>query len=234
MTAQQALRPDLMLAYLVWIGIVGYLLNAGLVVAQRHLFGRAALVQARHEPLGAVLARGQPRGCGRLHRVVAGDRQPAAGIAGLSAGTGPRLGSAGPRLCRRRPLGQAVGTLEHMAYGWFIASIAGIALGALIGSSRTMRSYVAPSLEFLRPLPVSAIIPVAIAMLGPDAGHGAVRDRVRRDLADAAGDDPRLRGGRAAALRSGAVAAHVAVGSDLQRSRCPRPAPISSPACASA
>jgi ABC-type nitrate/sulfonate/bicarbonate transport system permease component len=43
MTAQQALRPDLMLAYLLWIGIVGYLLNTGLVVAQRHLFGRAAL-----------------------------------------------------------------------------------------------------------------------------------------------------------------------------------------------
>jgi ABC-type nitrate/sulfonate/bicarbonate transport system permease component len=42
MTAQQALRPDLMLAYLLWIGIVGYLLNTGLVVAQRHLFGRMA------------------------------------------------------------------------------------------------------------------------------------------------------------------------------------------------
>jgi len=45
MTAQQALRPDLMLAYLVWIGTVGYLLNTGLVVAQRHLFGRAALAR---------------------------------------------------------------------------------------------------------------------------------------------------------------------------------------------
>jgi NitT/TauT family transport system permease protein len=45
MTAQQALRPDLMLAYLVWIGVIGYALNAGLVVAQRHLFGRAALVR---------------------------------------------------------------------------------------------------------------------------------------------------------------------------------------------
>ena len=42
-TAQQALRPDLMLAYLVWIGGVGYVLNAGLMAAQRHLFGRAAL-----------------------------------------------------------------------------------------------------------------------------------------------------------------------------------------------
>jgi ABC-type nitrate/sulfonate/bicarbonate transport system permease component len=45
MTAQQALRPDLMLAYLVWIGAVGYALNTGLLLAQRHLFGRAALVQ---------------------------------------------------------------------------------------------------------------------------------------------------------------------------------------------
>jgi ABC-type nitrate/sulfonate/bicarbonate transport system permease component len=44
MTAQQALRPDLMLAYLLWIGIVGYFLNTGLVVAQQRLFGRAALV----------------------------------------------------------------------------------------------------------------------------------------------------------------------------------------------
>jgi ABC-type nitrate/sulfonate/bicarbonate transport system permease component len=45
MTAQQALRPDLMLAYLFWIGFVGYLLNTGLVVAQHQLFGRAALVR---------------------------------------------------------------------------------------------------------------------------------------------------------------------------------------------
>ena len=45
MTAQQALRPDLMLAMLVWIGIVGFALNAVLVQAQRRLFGRAALVE---------------------------------------------------------------------------------------------------------------------------------------------------------------------------------------------
>ena len=43
MLAQQALRPDLMLAYLVWIGIIGYALNVLLTVAQRRLFGRAAL-----------------------------------------------------------------------------------------------------------------------------------------------------------------------------------------------
>jgi NitT/TauT family transport system permease protein len=43
MLAQQALRPDLMLAYLIWIGIVGYALNILLTVAQQRLFGRAAL-----------------------------------------------------------------------------------------------------------------------------------------------------------------------------------------------
>lgn len=43
MTAQQALRPELMLAYFVWIGIVGVSLNGGLLLAQRTLFGPAAL-----------------------------------------------------------------------------------------------------------------------------------------------------------------------------------------------
>jgi NitT/TauT family transport system permease protein len=43
MMAQQALRPDLMLAYLLWIGVIGFALNTGLLAAQRHLFGRAAL-----------------------------------------------------------------------------------------------------------------------------------------------------------------------------------------------
>jgi ABC-type nitrate/sulfonate/bicarbonate transport system permease component len=45
MTAQQALRPELMLAYLVWLGVVGWGLNALLVQAQQRLFGRAALVE---------------------------------------------------------------------------------------------------------------------------------------------------------------------------------------------
>jgi NitT/TauT family transport system permease protein len=43
MIAQQALRPDLMLAYLLWIGLIGYALNTGLMLAQKHLFGPAAL-----------------------------------------------------------------------------------------------------------------------------------------------------------------------------------------------
>lgn len=62
--------------------------------------------------------------------------------------------------------GKLLGTLRHMTFGWLAASIAAIVLGSLIGSSRRARIYVAPSLEFLRPLPVSAIIPVAIALYG--------------------------------------------------------------------
>ena len=49
MTAQQALRPDLMLAYLVWLGIVGWGLNALLAV------GAAAAVRPRRDGGGAAM-----------------------------------------------------------------------------------------------------------------------------------------------------------------------------------
>ena len=39
MTAGQALRPDLTIAFLVWVGIVGFALNQGLLFAQTRLFG---------------------------------------------------------------------------------------------------------------------------------------------------------------------------------------------------
>ena len=61
-------------------------------------------------------------------------------------------------------------TLERMFYGWLVASLAGVALGTVIGISATARAYIAPTLELFRPLPVSAIIPVAIAFLGLSEG----------------------------------------------------------------
>jgi len=67
-------------------------------------------------------------------------------------------------------MAKLAGTLEHMVLGWLAASVAGIVLGALIGSSRAMRVYLAPTLEFLRPLPASAVIPVAIALFGLTEG----------------------------------------------------------------
>lgn len=57
-------------------------------------------------------------------------------------------------------------TTLRMLYGWLLASVAGVVLGAAIGSWRAAREYLEPLLEFLRPLPASAIIPVAILFLG--------------------------------------------------------------------
>lgn len=45
MLAQQTLRPELMLALLVWLGIVGWALNHVLLWLQKRLFGPAAMVR---------------------------------------------------------------------------------------------------------------------------------------------------------------------------------------------
>ncbi len=57
-------------------------------------------------------------------------------------------------------------TLQHMFYGWLIASFLGVAIGSLIGVSPAVRAYLAPMLEFFRPLPASALFPIAIAIFG--------------------------------------------------------------------
>src|SRR5579862_1704811 len=57
-------------------------------------------------------------------------------------------------------------TITRMIYGWVFASLAGIVLGAIIGSSRVAREYIAPTLEMIRPVPVSAFMPIVIAFLG--------------------------------------------------------------------
>jgi ABC-type nitrate/sulfonate/bicarbonate transport system permease component len=66
--------------------------------------------------------------------------------------------------------GDLASTVEHVFYGWLIASILGIAFGAVLGSSQTLRPYVQPLLEFLRPLPPSALIPLSIALFGLSEG----------------------------------------------------------------
>jgi ABC-type nitrate/sulfonate/bicarbonate transport system permease component len=57
-------------------------------------------------------------------------------------------------------------TLRRMAMGFVTASLAGVALGALIGLSPRIRPYVEPTLEIVRPLPASAIIPVFVLLIG--------------------------------------------------------------------
>jgi ABC-type nitrate/sulfonate/bicarbonate transport system permease component len=57
-------------------------------------------------------------------------------------------------------------TALRMLYGWVLASLLGVVIGAAIGSSRTARDFLEPLLEFMRPLPASAILPAAILFLG--------------------------------------------------------------------
>jgi sulfonate transport system permease protein len=63
-------------------------------------------------------------------------------------------------------LSASLQTILHMVFGWLLASLVGIALGAMIGMSPAARVYLSPSLEFIRPVPASAIAPVAIVFLG--------------------------------------------------------------------
>ncbi len=62
--------------------------------------------------------------------------------------------------------GPAGATCLRMFYGWALASLLGALLGAAIARSAAARAYLQPTLEFLRPLPASAIIPPAILFLG--------------------------------------------------------------------
>jgi ABC-type nitrate/sulfonate/bicarbonate transport system permease component len=56
----------------------------------------------------------------------------------------------------------AVGdTLQGWAIGLAIAAVAGIVLGILIGSSHFLREFTASTIEFLRPIPSVALIPLA-------------------------------------------------------------------------
>jgi sulfonate transport system permease protein len=57
-------------------------------------------------------------------------------------------------------------TSFRLLQGWLLASILGVALGSVIGLSPSLRELLQPTLEFLRPLPAPAIIPLAIALLG--------------------------------------------------------------------
>ena len=57
-------------------------------------------------------------------------------------------------------------TISRMFEGWLLASLVGVVLGALIGISSTARAYLQPTLEFMRPLPASALLPLAISIFG--------------------------------------------------------------------
>lgn len=61
-------------------------------------------------------------------------------------------------------------TVLRMTLGWGLATALGVGLGALIGSSETVRAWIQPTLELLRPMPASAMLPLAIAIFGLSSG----------------------------------------------------------------
>ncbi len=61
-------------------------------------------------------------------------------------------------------------TVLRMIQGWLVASAVGVAMGAVLGIWASARIYAEPVLEFVRPLPASAVIPVAIALFGLSPG----------------------------------------------------------------
>jgi ABC-type nitrate/sulfonate/bicarbonate transport system permease component len=65
---------------------------------------------------------------------------------------------------------QVGNTLLGWAVGLAIATVGGIAFGVLLGSSVYIRTALRPTVEFLRPVPSVALIPLAILVWGQDLG----------------------------------------------------------------
>jgi ABC-type nitrate/sulfonate/bicarbonate transport system permease component len=57
-------------------------------------------------------------------------------------------------------------TLQGWALGLSIAAAAGVVLGIVIGGSRFLRESTASTIEFLRPIPSVALIPLAVLLYG--------------------------------------------------------------------
>jgi len=58
-------------------------------------------------------------------------------------------------------------TLAGAGLGFLIAVVAGVAIGTLMGAVDLIGSALGPAVEFLRPVPGVALIPVAILIFGP-------------------------------------------------------------------
>jgi ABC-type nitrate/sulfonate/bicarbonate transport system permease component len=91
-------------------------------------------------------------------------------------------------------------TFVRMLLGWGLASLIGVALGTLIGMSVVARQWIAPTLEFLRPLPASAVLPLAISIFGLSSGmvlfvvsFGAMWPVLLATVKGLANVEPRLR-----------------------------------------
>jgi sulfonate transport system permease protein len=57
-------------------------------------------------------------------------------------------------------------TAQRMMAGWVAAVLVALLLGTAIGNSEAAHQFLSPTLEFFRPLPASAVIPVAVLFFG--------------------------------------------------------------------
>jgi ABC-type nitrate/sulfonate/bicarbonate transport system permease component len=63
-------------------------------------------------------------------------------------------------------LGAVGASLRRLAAGYALGALAGISLGLAMGTSFRVRSTLGPTMEFLRAVPVIAVLPIAIVLLG--------------------------------------------------------------------
>ena len=73
-------------------------------------------------------------------------------------------------LLRGELAAQTLATVWRMGVGWGLACAVGVLLGTLVGLSAAARAWIAPTLEFIRPLPASAVMPLAISIFGLSGG----------------------------------------------------------------
>jgi ABC-type nitrate/sulfonate/bicarbonate transport system permease component len=93
-----------------------------------------------------------------------------------------------------------VPSLTRMAAGYALAAIVGVLAGLVLGRSRRARLTTGPTVEFLRATPATALIPLAIVVLGTGAAEKVfviafvcVWPILLSTIAGAAGIDPVLR-----------------------------------------
>lgn len=76
----------------------------------------------------------------------------------------------GPTWFEGRMSSDVLPSLLRLAAGYSIAIVAGIGLGVFIGSSKAVREYLEPVLEFLRAIPAPVLIPIIMLFAGMGDG----------------------------------------------------------------
>ena len=70
-------------------------------------------------------------------------------------------------------MANVVASAQRVAAGFALAIVIGVPLGILIGWSKTVSALVDPSIQWLRPVPITAWLPISIAIFGI-SGLGAI------------------------------------------------------------